>query len=327
MSYKYTNKHNVSLALAVFLMYDDYDHDDSPNSISATTLMKPIRQLVLIQQNQELLKTIDIADLVASRMGSAIHTGCEQAWTSRANVEKALRVLGVGEDAINSVKINPESVNEGDVPVYVEQRTEKAVKEFRITGKFDLVLSGTLNDYKSTSVWGYIYDSNANNYTIQGSIYKWLNPGKITNEHININYIFTDWSASKARQDPKTYPQHRVLTKPYPIWPVEKTDKWVTNKLDTFRKLLNTPQEDLPECTDNELWASQSLYKYYAKPDATRATKNFNTMDEALAHQGASGNKGVVKMVPGEVKACRYCSVVNICTQAKRMIDAGRLNL
>ncbi len=47
MALKYTNKNNVSLALAVFLMYDNYEYDERPNSISATGLIKPLRQLVL----------------------------------------------------------------------------------------------------------------------------------------------------------------------------------------------------------------------------------------------------------------------------------------
>ena len=76
MALEYTNKNNVSLALAVFLMYDNYEYDERPNAISATGLIKPLRQLVLSRQNPALLKTVDIADLVATRMGSAIHKGC-----------------------------------------------------------------------------------------------------------------------------------------------------------------------------------------------------------------------------------------------------------
>ena len=69
MSFKYTNQSGVSLALAVFLMYDSYDHDDRANSVSATGIIRSIRQLVLMHQNKALQKTVDIADLVASRMG------------------------------------------------------------------------------------------------------------------------------------------------------------------------------------------------------------------------------------------------------------------
>jgi len=327
MALEYTNKNNVSLALAVFLMYDNYEYDERPNSISATGLLRPLRQLVLSKQNPALLKTVDIADLVATRMGSAIHKGCEEAWTDPQNVKNALTVLGASEDAVNSIKINPLSVKEGETPVYVEQRAEKEILNFVISGKYDLVLDGVLNDYKSTSVWAYVFDSNADSYVKQGSIYKWLSPDKITSDYININYIFTDWSAAKAREK-KDYPQQRVLTKKYNLWSIEETENWIINKIEAYKALADTPQEGLPHCTDEELWASQTTYKYYKNPNKLdRSTKNFNTMDEALVRKSVDGDVGIVKTVPGEVKACRYCPVISICTQADTMLADGRLLL
>jgi len=328
MALQYTNKHDVSLALAVFLMMDSYDHDDRPNSISATGLLRPLRQLVLSQQNKKLLKTVDISDLVASRMGTAIHDSCEAAWTDHANVAQALKVLGASDAAIESIVINPTSLKPGQTPVYVEQRAEKEIINFIVTGKYDLVLDGTLNDYKSTSVWTYIYDSNADNYTKQGSIYKWLNPDKITSDYININYIFTDWSKAKARADPKQYPQLKVLTKKYPLWGETETENWIMNKLEAYQALADSPQEMLPECSKEELWASETVYKYYKNPNSlTRATKNFSTMDEALVRKSNDGDVGTIVTVPGEVKACRYCPVVAVCAQAETMLANGRLVL
>ena len=328
MALEYTNKNNVSLALAVFLMYDNYVYDERPNSISATGLIKPLRQLVLSKQNPAILKTVDIADLVATRMGSAIHKGCEDAWTDPENVKNALKVLGASEDAIDNIKINPPYVKHGETPVYVEQRAEKEIIDFIISGKYDLVLDGTLNDYKSTSVWTYIFDSNADSYVKQGSIYKWLSPDKITSDYININYIFTDWSAAKARADKKSYPQIKTLTKQYPLWSTEETENWIMNKIEHYKVLANAPQEELPECTDEELWATKTTYKYYKNPNKLdRSTKNFDTMDEALLRQANDGNVGTIKTVPGEVKACRYCPVIGICTQAETMLAEGRLTL
>tara|TARA_B100000949_G_scaffold226006_1_gene230849 strand:+ start:1408 stop:2394 length:987 start_codon:yes stop_codon:yes gene_type:complete len=328
MALEYTNKNNVSLALAVFLMYDNYEYDERPNSISATGLIKPLRQLVLSKQNPAILKTVDIADLVATRMGSAIHKGCEDAWTDPENVKNALKVLGASEDAIDNIRINPPYVKPGETPVYVEQRAEKEIIDFIISGKYDLVLDGTLNDYKSTSVWTYIFDSNADSYVKQGSIYKWLSPDKITSDYININYIFTDWSAAKARADKKSYPQIKTITKQYPLWSTEETENWIMNKIEAYKALANTPQEGLPQCTDEELWATKTTYKYYKNPNKLdRSTKNFDTMDEALIRQANDGNVGTIKTVPGEVKACRYCPVVGICTQAETMLADGRLTL
>jgi len=327
MAYKYTNKANISLPLAVWLMHDDYDYDSRSNVISATSLLKSTRALILKYQNGDLDKEVDISDLVASRMGSAIHAIAEEAWTHEDNVTKALSALGTSNLA-DKIKINPTGAIElDDIPVYVEQRHETEINGYIISGKYDLILDGTLSDYKSTSVWTYIFDSNALKYTQQGSIYKWLAPDRITDNKIDIQFIFTDWSAAQARRD-SNYPKSKVITKSYPLWSVEKTEHFIKQKLSDITAMKDTPQEDLPECSPEDLWESQTKYKYYKNPSKmTRATKNYDTMEEASIRLGADGNVGVIETVRGEVKACRYCEVVGICTQAKNLQAQGRLVL
>ena len=329
MPFKYTNKDNISLPLAVWLMHDSYDYDKRDNVISATSLLKPTRALTLIQQNKGLDKTVDVMNLVSARMGSAIHAIAEEAWIDRNNITRALETLGMS-NLDSKIIINPKKgsfYEENYIPVYVEQRHEKEVDDFIISGKYDLVVDGTVSDYKSTSVWTYIFDSNALKYTQQGSIYKWLAPDEITDTVIQIHYIFTDWSASQAARDPK-YPQTRVITKEYPLWSIEQTDHFIKTKLKEFKECLDKSQIDLPECTKEELWESDTKYKYYKNPaKMARATKNYDTFDEAQIRLITDGRVGTVETVPGEVKACRYCEVSDICEQAQNLIQQGRLVL
>jgi hypothetical protein len=326
MAFKYTNKDNVSLPLAVWLMHDEYDYDKRNNVISATALLKPIRALILIDQHKDLDKTVDIMSLVSARMGSAIHAIAEKAWTNRANISKALKALQVS-NLDDKLVINPNKVKEGEIPIYVEQRHEKEIDDYIISGKYDLIVDGTVSDYKSTSVWSYIFDSNALKYTQQASIYKWLVPDRITDNSVHIQYIFTDWSASQAMRD-SSYPQTRVLTKEYPIWSTEQTKFFISEKIKLLKQYKDSPQEDLPECTKEELWESETKYKYYKNPaKMARATKNFDTLDEANVRLASDGGVGTVVTVPGEVKACRYCEVSDICKQAQNLIQQGRLVL
>ncbi len=326
MAFKYTNKDNVSLPLAVWLMHDDYDYDTRDNVISATALLKPIRALVLIDQHKGLDKSVDIMSLVSARMGSAIHAIAEKAWTNRANISKALQALQVS-NLDDKLVINPDKVKEGEIPIYVEQRHEKEIDDYIISGKYDLIVDGTVSDYKSTSVWSYIFDSNALKYTQQASIYKWLVPDRITDNSVHIQYIFTDWSASQAMRD-SSYPQTRVLTKEYPIWSTEQTKFFISEKIKLLKQYKDSPQEDLPECTKEELWESETKYKYYKNPaKMARATKNFDTLNEANVRLANDGGVGTVVTVPGEVKACRYCEVSDVCKQAQNLIQQGRLVL
>ena len=326
MGFKYTNKNNVSMPLAVWLMHDDYDYDKRDNVISATSLLKPLRALILSHQNKGLDKTVDIMDLVSSRMGSAIHAIAEKAWSNRSNISKALQALQVS-NLDDKLVINPDKVEDGQIPVYIEQRHEKEINDYIISGKYDLVVDGTVSDYKSTSVWSYIFDSNALKYTQQASIYKWLAPDRITDNAVHIQYIFTDWSAAQAARDP-SYPQTRVITKEYPIWSVEQTQHFITEKLNLLTEHLDKPQESLPECTKEDLWESETVYKYYKNPSKmSRSTKNYDSLDEANLRLANDGGVGTVVTVRGEVKACRYCEVSEICTQAQNLIHQGRLVL
>ena len=326
MAFKYTNKDNVSLPLAVWLMHDDYDYDERDNVISATALLKPTRALVLIDQHKGLDKSVDIMSLVSSRMGSAIHAIAEKAWTNRANISKALQALQVS-NLDDKIVINPDKVKEGEIPIYVEQRHEKEIDDYIISGKYDLIVDGTVSDYKSTSVWSYIFDSNALKYTQQASIYKWLAPDRITDNNVHIQYIFTDWSAAQAMRD-SSYPQTRVLTKEYPIWSTEQTKFFISEKIKLLKQYKDSPQEDLPECNKEELWESETKYKYYKNPaKMARATKNFDTLEEANVRLATDGGVGTVVTVPGEVKACRYCEVSDVCKQAQNLIQQGRLVL
>lgn len=334
MAFTYTNKNNLELPLAVFLMHDTYQKDERVNTLSATELINPLRRLILTHQNPDDAKTIDIADLIAARMGNAIHKGCEEAWNDKETINQALKLFGMSEWGVDELKINPTSVHADESSVYVEQRAEKELpgftdvfdQPFMITGQYDLVMNGKLHDFKSTSVWTYIFESKKADYIKQGSIYRWLSPDKITCDYIHIHYIFTDWSSAKAREKPREYPQFKALSTAYPLWSLAETEAWLTHKVKTYIDLIDTPQEELPECSDEELWASQTTFKYYKDPlKQSRATKNFDTMDEALARKFADGDVGTIKEVPGEIKACRYCPVIGLCTQATRFIEEGRL--
>ena len=50
-------------------------------------------------------------------------------------------------------------------------------------------------------------------------------------------------------------------------------------------------------------------------------------MDAALIKKAEDGDVGIIKEVPGEVRACQYCPVAQICTQAESMQASGRLLL
>ena len=322
---KVTNKKNLSLPMAVLFSHQDYDYDNSEKTLSATRLMKPLRAIVLNMITDSLDGESDLTDFIPAVFGSAVHSFAEDGWKDRATVVKAMKAMGIREETIRKIVINPKEMQDGSIPIYVEKRSSREINGWTIRGKFDGCVDGKLFDYKTQSVWAQIFGSNDEDYKLQGSIYKWLNPTIVFADNISIEKIFTDWSSSKARAD-SNYPQLRVMSKDYELMSLQETENWIVSKLAQIDANLNKEEKDIPQCKESELWMSESIWKYYKKPGAARATKNYKSVDEAnkrLAKEGC----GEIVSFPGEVKRCKYCNVQPVCSQASKYIEQGRLRI
>lgn len=323
---QYTNNQNLSLAVAVFLATDDYDYE--PNTISATAIMKSTRQQVLSKRIPAEQNFIDISSMVSSRMGTAIHTGIEKAWLDPA---KAIKSLGYPDKVAKNIVINPTkeqlNANPDAIPIYMEQRSYKEVLGVKVSGKFDFVGESQVQDFKSTSVYTYLNQSNIDNYRIQLSIYKWLNPEIITKDFGTIHYFFTDWSAMQAKTN-KQYPESRVLSQKVKLMSLQETQAYIEDKIRAIQYYESRPESDIPLCTDEELWRKDPVWKYYKNPlKLSRSTKNFNNLNDAYSAFVKDGSVGVVKEIPGQVIRCKYCPAFAICTQKDSLIAKGELTL
>ena len=323
---KYTNNHNISLPIAAWLLFDEYDYIDKPNYISATTLLKPTKQLVLSKRIKGSDRTADVSDFIASSMGTAMHDSIEKAWLNHG--PQLMRMLGYPEHICARIVVNPSDEylknNPDALAVWVEQRGFREIDGFTISGKFDIVIDEKLFDTKSTSVWAYILGGRDEEHSRQGSIYKWIFPEKIKDDFVRINYIFTDWQKRDAKSRPD-YPQLKTLEKTVPLMSTAETEEFLRGKIREFVHYRDLPEEQIPECTDEDLWRTETKFKYFADPSKTsgRSTKNFSNLAEANAHKAKAG-KGIVITYPGEVKRCAYCPAFDICKQKDRyLVQSG----
>jgi hypothetical protein len=329
MESTYLNGTGVPLSVAVYLATSHYDH--VPNAVSATSLMKPIRQQILAARLPAEQSQTEVLQVVKSRIGSAIHDGIEKAWTG-GHYKAAMKNLGYPQKIIDRVVVNPEgTLPKGAIPVYMEQRMFREIDGRTISGKFDFIAEGRLEDFKSTGSWSWIAGGKEEDYQLQGSIYRWIDAAqplrKITRDHMAIQFFFTDWMAAKAKADP-AYPQRPVEQKLIPLLPLDDTEQYIRGKLRQFALHRNAPEPDLPHCTDKELWRKAPVFKYYRDPaKRTRSTKNFDTAAEAHQRLIKDGNVGVVVEVPGEVVACKYCPAFPVCGQKDKLIADGSLRL
>lgn len=320
----YVNPQGIALAILPWLVRDTYDHNDDPFTLSATYFNRSIRQMVLerrkmLSDTKPLVQSIDVATMAASRMGTAIHDSIEAAWYDDIAVAAACKLAGLPKKVSENILVNPEegTSTEGKFVVRMEQRLEKKLKNYLITGKFDFIINGELTDFKSTSAFKVTGMLDEENYIRQGSIYRWLNPELITSSILSITFIVKDFAQKQAGKN--GYPASATPTYQFPLWEPAVTEKYLADKLDTVEKLLDSPDEDIPYCTPTELWQGPPVYKYYANPEKTvRATKNFDNMQDAELMKISRG-AGIVIVVQDPPRACNWCSVRFECNQYAEM--------
>lgn len=328
MTQRYAGVNAVPLSVGVWLATDNYDYNRDANTISATTLIKPLRQIILPPRIPQGQSMPNLMDMVKNRIGAAIHDAIERAWVE--NHATSLAAMGVPPGMIRRVKINPkpEEVDEDTFAVYFEQRLSKKVGKWTVTGKFDTVIEGKVEDFKSTSTYVYTKQVNAKKFAQQGSIYRWLDPKLITADTMAINHIFTDWKASEASRSTGGYPPSPVLRQEFNLAPLSEVQAFVEKKIALIEQYWDAPEELIPECSDEDLWRSDPVWKYYKNPQKmARATKRFDTAYEANLRFVEDGSVGLVREVPGEATACKYCPAFDYCTQKDRLIAAGDLSM
>lgn len=332
---KLTNMDNYSLSIAAWLAADWYDHNRHPGKlhISATGLLKPVRQVILASRlENQVDRTRDIREDIPNRMGTAIHAGIERVWKNEEKRTETLLALGYPKRVVDRIRINPSrellKANPDIIPVFIEQRFYKEFEGWIIDGEVDFIGEGILEDFKSTGVYGYMKSNNDEKYIQQGSIYRWLAPDIITADFIRIQHIFTDWSKLDSIIKKKAgYPDSRIIAKKLQLMSLGETENFIRNKLQNLQHYWNKPEMELPYCTVDELWQSPTVYKYYTNADATRATKVFDTYAEAHEMFMTKGAKGIVREVPGKIKRCAYCEGYELCSQAAEYRASGILEL
>ena len=326
---KITNEMGIDLPLAVWLLQEGYKSgaDKAPPGelLSVTTLMKPTRQLILQRKVDRSQETMDLSEMVASRMGHSLHDSIERAWTE-GNWQQAMRQLHYPQSIIDKIRINPpmdKPLEEGIIPIYLEQRGFKSFEDIVLTGQLDFLIGSSYRDFKSTSTFSYTSGSKDEDYALQGSLYRFIFPELIKDDVMRIEFIFTDWASYRAKAD-KKYPQSRVAHKEFKLLSLKETEFWLSSKLAEIRKNAKLPQDRMIQCTDKQLWRSEDTFKYYSNPETAkvggRCTKRFDKESDAVLFQQEKG-KGVVIKEPGEPKACMYCSAFTVCEQRKQFFN------
>ncbi len=314
---------NLSEPIKIFLDYSTYNLVPNAGTISATSLLRPTRQFILNKRNPTLRITPPLNSLVASRVGQSVHSSIENVLKNDKYMDrrygKENYIVNPTEDEDLSKYLNV---------FYTEIRSNREMeidgKTITISGEFDVLHNGTLEDFKYTKVFQVMSKTKDEDYKLQLSIYRWLNPDKEIKDIAYISFLLADWKAYESTREGYPPPTE---SKEYELYSLEETEAIIRELL--TQKLADYSEEDLPLCSDKELWMNIPVktFKYYSKIDSKRATKVFTgdysdiEANDYLAERGT----GVVRQYtpPVIAKACNYCSVKSVCTQYTDLFNNG----
>ena len=189
-----TNLHNIPLPVQVWLAADEYNaHKEITKYLSATTILRPLKSVILGRRVDPNTVAKDVTDFIAVRRGTAIHDSIEKVWNDDELRASAMRKLGYPNKVIEMYKVNDPTPIDQRLPktryVDMEQRAFKKIGDWTIGGQFDFICDGMLFDFKTTSTYAKMNDGHDRDYCIQGSIYRWLNPDIIKGDFLTICFI------------------------------------------------------------------------------------------------------------------------------------------
>lgn len=263
-----------------FVKASESDYKPTPGRYSVTTLLKPVREIILSRRHSEEMEA-DASDMIWALFGTAVHKVLEE--------------------------------NGGDV---AEQRIEVPVGDFTVSGIIDYQDGDTVIDYKTCSVWKFRM-GDVEDWRKQLSMYGWLleQQGKHVDKG-KIIAILRDHRKGEARRDPNYPNQVEVVEFQFPDY--TETQEFIYNKLAEIHLYDKVPDDELPVCTAEERWARDGGYAVMKKGRKS-ALRVLKTEEEAQAWKETNGGDFIEVREPFNTKCEEYCNCAEWCSFYRRL--------
>lgn len=268
----------------------DYQYTDKRYSV--TSVLKGTREAILQRRHSEEIE-IDVSELVWAIFGSAVH-----------------KILEQSEETADQLKENWLSV--------------EVQNGYELSGIFDLYddVTGTVTDYKTATVWKFIYKE-FDDWRTQCLAYVWLlRKIGFNARRGEIVGMLKDHSKTKAKTD-HTYPQHPVqrIGWNFTDKDLEGFESWLKAKFAEIEAAEKLSDDDLPLCSDVERWHKADKYAVMKEGRKT-AVKLYDSEEEANARVEAEGKGFYVEHRKGEDSKClNYCSACEFCSHYKELMN------
>ena len=214
-----------------------------------------------------------------------------------------------------------------------------------IYGKMDLYepVDGELADIKNTKEATYNKNANGQDDEWQRQLIMYAALSYLINDRTWFNGVngmsiqarITDLSIVKNAKNGESTDKWRLLHFDAPS--TEQRNNEILRALDRIREVLalkDTPDEELPKCSDSYCWADvkYKIYKRKAKNSeehnktAVSGHANYPTLEDAekgFADAGFTDDMYVIEKTGGEPIRCMYyCDVKNFCPHYKKLMES-----
>lgn len=278
------NAHSLPAPLVRAIKGDNYPKTTG-KTISVTSIIKPAQARELERLHDDEIVT-DVSDHIYRLLGQSCH----------AVLEKA--------------------AGPGDVS---EERFKVEFEGWTISGQVDLVeADGTLSDLKVTSVYSFLLGTK-NEWVQQCNVYKWLaEKNGLTIKKMQIVAILRDWQSSKAGPDEPDYPSAPSLTVPVEIWPTEKVEAFLRERLALHAKAAEKPSS--APCSAEERWERGEKFAVMQK-GRKRALRLLPSYGEAQTFITNTGLPNLeIDHRPALQRRCEsFCMAAPWCEQRKAL--------
>lgn len=291
---------------------------------SASDLIKPPRARVLIKRHEDEIVT-DVSTQVYRILGQAIHGALRESC-------RRMSLKGIANAVLKPFGLY---IAEERLFTHFKSKTGQIVV---ISGEPDLITPDNwIHDYKVTAVFS-LGKGIKVEWEQATNTYAWLRSlkGEVT-AGILITFILRDWMRSQAVQE--GYPPAAAQTMDVRLWTFDEQQRFIEDRVFLQMEADLMPDEDLPECTSDEMWEkpeswavirekgarAAKLYKGEDFPDGTErdvilkaATADAEIRTEKLKKKDGTFKKGEVPYIvthrPGERTKCQsYCDAAQFC--------------
>ena len=299
---KLTNLDNFPIPIRRYLENDSYD-GGAMTDISATRLIdSPRISRLRSVYSHEIVE--DSKRRIAAALGTAFHNMMEQYAPEDWVVEERFYATVDGK------------VVSGQIDALEPVDDKRASKALGRLVKQAVIIQ----DWKV--ITAYKAKSGMLDYEKQGNIYAFLcRENGYTPMSFNIWALIKDWKESEADRNLE-YPQLPIMKYEYRLWDDDKCRQFITERV------KHHFQKDLPECSEEEMWATDPKY-LATKKGHSRPTKIFDSERDALNwiadgdHRSTAGTTYEdwdITIRPSERRRCEnnWCNVAEVCDQFKK---------